>query len=412
MFQPKNTFSNQSYDASNNANAVPNNFGKIRTLKSDYEDSKSRKATEIPETFADGQASSQPKDLTQPRNNGMRLEENISAPTSKPPHTTETPTEPVLQSPLVPPIENTAKKIHDLPTKPAPQVSGMPNPFGSDNYFEGTKEKINFENVGEELNKEVRRSSSASTGKLTTVLVILLVLFTVGGGFFYWFYFIKGGSLNLQTIIMKKDSATSQTNSTANQAQQQTNNTKTKFSQWTLDPNLDKLAAKLAIKKYVNEFVASSLDNSIREAKIVSKDTQPITPTKFQELFDFQLPSVISDKLTGDYSIFTIKENGEPRMGAVFELQNADSLTDAMKNNESTLVSELKPFYLDANISDTPVLFNSSKYNNTDIRYYNFSSPSDTSLDYAIISGENNGYFLFATSKDSIRSILDYMAKR
>ena len=167
--------------------------------------------------------------------------------------------------------------------------------------------------------------------------------------FYYWFYFIKGGSLNLQTIIMKKDSATSQTNSTANQAQQQTNNTKTKFSQWTLDPNLDKLAAKLAIKKYVNEFVASSLDNSNPRSEDCFKRYPAHHADKISELFDFQLPSVISDKLTDDYSIFTIKENGEPRMGAVFELQNADSLTDAMKNNESTLVSELKPFYLDAN---------------------------------------------------------------
>ena len=85
----------------------------------------------------------------------------------------------------------------------------------------------------------------------------------------------------------------------------------------------DKIAAKLAIKRYISEFISSAAENEIIEAKFVSSGNQPVSPEKFEELFDFQLPGGVSTSLVNEYSVFVKKESGVPRMGAAFELSQA-----------------------------------------------------------------------------------------
>jgi len=72
----------------------------------------------------------------------------------------------------------------------------------------------------------------------------------------------------------------------------------------------------------------------------------------------------------------------------------------------------LKSFYLYKLPADTRLTFNSSKYKNADIRYFNFLSPANTSLDYTVLSNGESSYFIFSSSKNSIRAILDYMSEK
>ena len=63
----------------------------------------------------------------------------------------------------------------------------MPNPFGSDNFYQ---EQPKFENVGEVLNKKAKESSGLFK-KWGFLLVIIIILAMVGGGFYYWWFYVR-----------------------------------------------------------------------------------------------------------------------------------------------------------------------------------------------------------------------------
>jgi len=99
-------------------------------------------------------------------------------------------------------------------------------------------------------------------------------------------------------------------------------------------------------------------------------------------------------------------------MGAAFKLSQTSGLSESLKNEEGTMAKNLMSFYLDAALPEVQPAFNSSKYKSADIRYFNFPSPPNTSLDYTIVPGQDNNYFIFATSKNTVRSVLDYMSEK
>lgn len=300
----------------------------------------------------------------------------------------------------------------------APLASpGIPNPFGTDNFY---PEQPSFENVGEELNKKAKESSGKSSRKLTGILMALLVLLLAGGGFYYWWFYMHvqntaskpNASSNAKTPAPTPAPGATAANQNGQASQPPSQAANGKVREWALDTSSDKIAAKLAIKRYISDFVASAQEGDLAEAKIVSSSNASVPPDKFEELFDFQMPQDISSGLTGEYSIFTKKENGVPRLGGVFQLSNTASIAAALQGEESALPTELKSFYLDAVLPSDPPAFSSSIYNGADIRYFNFSSPADTSFDYSVVSGQGNNFFIFATSKDTLRSILDYMSAK
>jgi hypothetical protein len=238
-----------------------------------------------------------------------------------------------------------------------------------------------------------------------------------GGAVYYWWFYLKNQNNATSSATSQKSSSPSTpgaaTNTNASATNEQAAQIKdTKFKQWTIDLASDKIATKLAIKRYISDFINTSAENDIVEAKLLASDGQPIDPSKFEDLFDFTLPASISGNVTSEYSIFVKKENSQARMGAAFKLSQVTGLSESLKSEEESLVKNLMSFYLDASLPDSTEVFNSSKYKSADIRYFNFASLPDTSLDYTVVSGQNNNYFIFATSKETLRSILDYMSEK
>lgn len=394
--------------------ALPNMYGKIRTLKKDFEDFKTGKSDEMPDQPVEKALNNEPQQVSRPADLKHEIHpvQSFAAPSENHPQPEKiTPVSPTPKS--IPPFEAALPQRQNLfPPKEIKTNAEAPNPLGSENFFQ---EQPAFENVGEELNKKVKESSSKPSRRLTTFLAIFLLLIMAGGGFYYWWFYLKSqktvapanNPAKPSTKVATSTTTPSQTSSISGQTAQTKNN---KFNQWTIDLSSDKIAAKLAIKRYISDFITSASENDIVESKLVSSDNQPIAPGKFQELFDFNLPSSVSSKLTEEYSIFVKKENGQSRMGAAFKLSQTTGLSESLRSEESSIISGLKSFYLDAALPDVSPVFNSSKYKSADIRYFNFPSISNTSLDYTVISGGENNYFIFATSKETIRSILDYMS--
>jgi hypothetical protein len=288
--------------------------------------------------------------------------------------------------------------------KPAEAVrsgkeSGLPNPFGSDAFFQTQSP---FDDKGEISKKEPAKTSAKSSNKLAVILSSLLILAVLGGGAYYWWFFMKSPA--------KTSAPTGQNEKYPIPAAETAQNENLK--QWTLDLEADKIANKLSVERYAKNIAGSAPQGKAAEVKLVSKDGQPVTPQIFSGIFDFSFPASVSEKLTSDYSLFISHENSEPRLGAAFKLAQSGNLAESLKSEEKDLFSNLKSFYLDKLPADPQTAFGSSKYKNADIRYLNFPSPANTSLDYTVLSSKDSGYFIFSTSKDSLRAILDYMSEK
>jgi len=164
---------------------------------------------------------------------------------------------------------------------------------------------------------------------------------------------------------------------------------------------------KSAIQKFATEFAASASENDLVEVKIVGKDEKPIGKKDFFSGVGVTVPDSVLMKLSEDYSLFARKESGSVRLGFVFKTVTSSGLADEMKNWEPTLETDLAPLYIEQATAGTGT-FSSSQYKNADIRYFNFSSPTDTSLDYSVISN----FLVIGSSKDTTRAILDYMSQK
>lgn len=365
--------------------ALPNDYGNIRTLKDDLANLKSGKK-EAPE-----------EPLPQPP-----IPQSVENHPSDQPKIAAQPTPPEQKISLS--DFSSIQKGKPAEADRDSQRSDLPSPFGSETFFQAQSP---FDEKVEAPKKETEKTPGKPSNKLLIILSSLLVLAILGGGVCYWWFFMKSPKKENIPAVPKTTTQSGKTTAPEIETAENPN-----LKKWTLDLEADKIANKLAVEKYAKNLAGAISQEKAVEIKLVSKDNQPVTPQIFSAIFDFVLPASVSEKLTNDYSLFVSSENSEPRLGAAFKLSQSVNLAESLKSEEGDLFSDLKSFYLDKSPADTQTTFNSSKYKNADIRYFNFPIPVNASLDYTILSDKENSYFIFSTSKDSLRAILNYMSEK
>ncbi|MDD5489696.1 MAG: hypothetical protein PHP25_03415, partial [Candidatus Moranbacteria bacterium] len=393
MFQIKHSPTEPNPTNFNPNTALPNNYGRVRTLKDDLANLKSGKKEEPPESL--------PQPPMAPLPPQLNAETPPASQLPNQPRAAARPFAPERKIPLSDSVP--AQKEKPAETTTGGQKSDMPNPFGSETFFQTQSP---FDEKAAIPKKESEKAPGKSSNKLVIILSSLFVLAILGGGASYWWFFMRSpkkvSAPTTPTAPTTAAPAASETGTDQNSS----------LKQWTLDLEADKIANKLAVERYAKSLSGSTPQGKAAEVKLVSKDNQAITPQTFSGIFDFSFPASVSEKLTSDYSLFVSNENNEPRLGAAFKLAQSGSLAESLKSEEKDLYSDLKSFYLDKLPADPQTTFNSSKYKNADIRYLNFPNSPNASLDYTVLSSDENSYFIFSTSKDSLRAILDYMSEK
>jgi hypothetical protein len=301
-------------------------------------------------------------------------------------------------TPGVSPVRIPTQQSNNLPFETKPEKGALPNPLGTETFFQ-TRSPFDDKNIGTAT--EPPKTEPKPSGKSAVIISAVLILALAGGGAYYWWFFMRSSEKTSPPTPQV------QTPPTTEPASQQT-----ALKQWDLDIEAGAETTKLAINQNAKNIAASDSTGKAIEIKIISKDNQLVSPAKFSEIFDFRFPASMTEKLSSDYSVFLFAENGEPKLGAAFKLSQADGLAESLKSEEKDFISGFKSFYLDKALSETEAAFNSGKYKNADIRYFNIPGPENASFDYTLLSGKTGSYFIFSTSKNSIRAILDYMSEK
>lgn len=386
QFNPRASFSDPNPTNVNLNTALPNSHGKVRTLKEDYEDLKKGKLKKEQELLSEeiaGVNSLAAASAPAPTPAPIPAAAPISRPMAVPP-------KPPEQAASLPPKENEKQENQK-------EISGS---LGSQSFFNG-KSPFEEENPSSlPQNKDVAAPKRKSPKNLLVIITSLLVLAVFGGGFYYYWFFIKKSPVQ-NTIPPTGQKKAVQTPNV------QPENKNLRYL--NIDAGLGKETNQKSFQALAENFLADAAENDFVEVKVLDKNNQPATPKDLEASLGFSLPNKLSENITNDYSLFIKKENLRARAGAAFKVADTTGLLDELGQQENNLPLQLIPFFLKETPTSTITGFNSGKYKNADIRYFNFPESFGASLDYSILTDRQSGYFIFATSKNTLRSILDFM---
>ncbi|MDI6778107.1 MAG: hypothetical protein QMD77_02855 [Patescibacteria group bacterium] len=373
---------------------LPNNHGKIRTLKEDFENFQSGKKEAEEKIPAD----LPPAQAAPPVQKSPAAEKEASLPSvPQVPLSAPKPAETRLSSSSAP---------QALPAKFSDEKKEVLNPFGSNSYF---SDKSPFEEVNKTPQQETASAppKKKSSALIVVLVSIVLVLAILGGGFYYYWFFMKKPA----GAPAAAPTQTAQTEASQKSPQEASPNKNVRAL--SVDPTAGSGEFQTAFQKMASDFIAGASESNLIEVRPIEKDNQQISISDFVSVSSLNLPEAVTQKFSvSDYSLFIKKENGEARAGLVLKLTDQTGVSEELLAQEKQLPSGVNFLYLGKTLPAAEPTFHSSKYKNADIRYYNFSSPENTSLDYSVIKGARDGYLIFATSRDSIRSVLDYMSEK
>ncbi|MDD3487017.1 MAG: hypothetical protein PHF35_01400 [Candidatus Moranbacteria bacterium] len=251
-------------------------------------------------------------------------------------------------------------------------------------------------------------------------LLLFIFLVMLGAGACYYWFFIGnntvslfgytiGKTISLESINPEPESEQAQTPETSSTTTDAPEAQNQNFRNLVVDMGGNEsqpIAA--AAKRFAADFLASAEDGQLVEIKVSGKDGQAIGKDDFVSGSKITVPDAVFSKLSEDYSLFARKEEDVVRIGLVFKTVTSSGLAEEMKRWEPTIASNLENLYVDRPSIPASTTFSSTQYKSADIRYFNFSSPKDTSLDYSVISN----FVIIGTSKDTMRAILDYMSAK
>jgi len=404
MFNLKASFFGQKAEDKSQNTALPNSFGKVRTLEEDLENlEKGKKENEdemeVPTptpTLAPNPVFSQSQpfsanfpvaDMAPPSPgslSGAQMPQSNSSPG------------PVFTPPPFLEI-NSPKESEKKEENP------LPESFGSSSYFE----KSPFEEIkpSEDKNQAIPSTKHESKSVIMILSIVIAVAVLAGGFYYYWFIVKKSSPETSQDVPQKVP--VSDTTPPVQEVQEPENkNLRHLNADLTTGPE----SLKLGIDKLAGEFISSSSSGDLIEVNVLDKNNQAIKVKDFRTSLGITLAETTSNLFLDNYTLFVKNDNSEARLGAVFELSGVEGLSEDLTLQEKSLPTKFKAFYLKQVPAGAEALFGSSQYGSANIRFLNFPTPPNTSFDYAIVKGKQANYLIISTSQNTTHSILDYMA--
>ncbi len=385
MFQFKNSGSGEEPSL---ANKLPNFHGKVRTFKEDTENFEKGQldTTSLEEENLFSSPAPAPAEKSFSPQQPL-TGENPSKPQPTYPKKEAPPENPFQSMPTPPPVSSPEPDLSALKSSPS-QSFFSEKPPASENIIPPQT--------------ETKTSPQKPKKTIFVSLIILFAAIIAAAGFYYYWFYIKGA---VPATPVAPETALPETQPTPDTPSENSQNNN--LRKIIVDTSKSPTEIQSAATTFATDFIATAPEGNLIEVKILDQANQPIGKKVFFTGFGITVPNAVAMKLSEDYSLFVKKEEGAAKLGLVFKTVTSSGLTDEMKIWEQTIANDLKPIFA----GQTPTgaaAFNSSRYKNADIRYSNFSSPADTSLDYSVISN----FLVIGTSKDATRTILDYMSEK
>jgi len=159
---------------------------------------------------------------------------------------------------------------------------------------------------------------------------------------------------------------------------------------------------KTAIISKTKEVEISGTAN-LSEFIIVDVNNNPVSFPIFALAAKINLPATLLDDLSENFSLFIYKDKDAARLALAVIAKEKNELPSKMLAQEKTLSNDLEFLFLDLKPTLTENVFKSGAYKEASVRFLNFGSPANTSIDYSIFKNT----LLIGTSQFSLRAVID-----
>lgn len=343
-----------------------------------------------------------------------------------------TKTSPLTSPDQVPPLLSSLKKNpspfsmtekkpeQSIPQKPAeqpksaitPPTTNNPNPFNVRTTTNSTPKQLVAQKESTTIKKILPNSPTHSP--IRSFLVLLFLVFLLGGLALYFFYYrnIQVASETQNNSSTTEDTSSSSTSTSSSEGTSLVENAPLSIS---IDkPNYLSINTDTADNLTIKEAIKSQADdvtkvNPVTPIEFVVTDqlNNPLSFTDFSIKTGIDLPTELLASLSDKFSLFVYVDQGSPKMGLAIDIKDSTALKGSLKKEESKIITDLSPLYLDTPYSTSSVKFKDSVYKETPVRYFNIISPAKLSIDYILTPDK----LIIGTTRETAANIFDYLAK-
>lgn len=129
---------------------------------------------------------------------------------------------------------------------------------------------------------------------------------------------------------------------------------------------------------------------------------------EFYEVFEIKTPENFYQKLENDFTLFIYPQKEGKRLGFVSEIKEKEGFSELLKSWESTIEKDFKNLFILLG-QEKPALvpyFKEEEYKNVTIKFQTIST-----ADLGICYGIFDKYFIFTTSWESIKKVIDKLVR-
>jgi len=351
--------------------------------------------------------------------NPAPVSKTIAPPTLTPPQPPR-----ISQFPQTPQIKQ-APQIPQTPRVPqSQQIPRVPQGLPTTQNISNTPAKPNFQpnknsSLGPEKEKnkpleneprfvreqaiKIPEKSEFGFKKALTLALVIVIMFLLGGGTYYFI-------ISRQTPIQETQETTQGTQETQpappENIKPQPEFSIDKPNYLSIDAeNVTELSFRESLKGYAEKIRILGIQTPIEFLITDQNNNNPIPFSNFSQKIGMAFSANINTSLSENFSLFLYNDNGNISSGIVIDSIDENQLAADFKIEEPKLFPEIKPIFLVSEVSDSTKQFaNGESYKELKVRFKNIISPTELSIDWAVI----NAKLYIGTTKQTIRSIYDY----
>jgi hypothetical protein len=244
--------------------------------------------------------------------------------------------------------------------------------------------------------------SSGTLGKLLVITLILITIGAVAGGG-YWYYtnraMIAQRQITATEITPMEDAVEEPESTTVPEpvySQEQVNVLEIDESSTP-----ESLARKLSA---IALTIETEMPTDPIRFRIEDENGNPMPFEDFAAIMDPNFPSQITAAVSDTFELrYYYYTEDITRTGLVLNPIDSQALENALRQNESQLVSILRPLMLGEEVPESVNGFSTSQYKGWDVRYINLNTDETLSIDYVV----GDDVALIGTSMFTLRKMID-----
>ncbi|KKP97341.1 MAG: hypothetical protein US25_C0048G0004 [Candidatus Moranbacteria bacterium GW2011_GWE1_36_7] len=169
---------------------------------------------------------------------------------------------------------------------------------------------------------------------------------------------------------------------------------------------IDAKGISQTIKSLSEEIATLTEENqqkNLYEFIAVDANNNPIAFQIFATAAELTFSQSILNSLAPEFSLFIYNDNGKMRTAISTTISNKDLFNKEIVAQEKTFSKNITPLFLGEKIENKNIPFSDGEYAGHKTKYTNLNQEKNISIDYL----SENTFFIFATSKETLRAVID-----